>query len=128
MLRKSQGDAKKIDVFQNHCLEKIMKVKWQDKASNRELLERANMERLRDDVRGHILRQEPDNDCITALTWAPEGKRKRGRPRTTWQRTVERERSSAGWQSWSEVHTAAQDNTLWRTSVDSLCASMAQSG
>ena len=52
MLRKSQGDAKKIDVFQNHCLEKIMKVKWQDKASNRELLERANMERLRDDVRG----------------------------------------------------------------------------
>ena len=29
-----------------------MKVKWQEKACNRELLERANMERLSDDVRG----------------------------------------------------------------------------
>jgi len=93
-----------------------MKVKWQDKVSSKELLEMANMERSSDDVGrrrwrflGHILRQEPDNDCITALTWAPEVKRKRGNPRTTWRRTVEKERSRAGWKSWGEVHTAAQD-------------------
>ena len=28
-----------------------------------------------------------------AMTWAPEGKRKRGRPKTTWRRTVEKERA-----------------------------------
>ena len=32
---------------------------------------------------GHIMRKEPNNDCRTALTSAPEGRRKRGRPRTT---------------------------------------------
>ena len=26
------------------------------------------------------------------MTWAPEGKRKKGRPKETWRRTVERER------------------------------------
>ena len=57
-----------------------MKIKWQDKISNKELPERANVERLGEDVRwrfiGHILRQQPDNDCVTAPTWTPEGKRR----------------------------------------------------
>ena len=102
----TEGDAKRIDVFQNRCQRRIMKIKWQDKISNRELLKRANVERLSEEVRrrrwrfiGHILRKQPDNDCVTTLTWTPEGKRKRGRPKTTWRRTVEKERSEAGWQS-----------------------------
>ncbi|KAL9972125.1 hypothetical protein ACROYT_G018376 [Oculina patagonica] len=118
----NEGDAKKIDVFQNRCLRRIMKIKWQDKISNRELLERANVERLSKEVRrrrwrfiGHILRQQPDNDCVTALTWTPEGKRKRGRPKTTWRRTVEKERSKAGWQSWREVRTAARQESMEST-------------
>ena len=86
----SESDAKKIDVFQNRCLRRVMKIKWQDKISNRELLERANVERLSEEVRRrwrfieYILRQQPDNDRVTArLTWTPEGRRKRGRPKTT---------------------------------------------
>ena len=83
-----------------------MRMKRQDKVSNRELPKRANLEMLSEEVRkrkwrfiGHILRQQPDNDCVTALTWTTEGKRKRGWPNTTWQRTVEKERSKAGWKS-----------------------------
>ena len=117
----NEGDAKRINVFQNRCLRRIMKIKWQDKISNRELLKRANVKRLSEEVRrrrwrfiGHILRQQPDNDCVTALTWTPEGKRKRGRPKTTWRRTVEKERSKAGWQSWREARTAAQDRNRWK--------------
>ena len=109
-----------------------MKVKWQDKISNRELLERANVEKLSEEVRrrrwrfiGHILRQQPDNDCVSALTWTPEGRRKRGRPKTTWRRTVEKERSKAGWQSWSEVRTAPQDRNRWKAHVEALCATLA---
>ena len=111
-----------------------MKIKWQDKISNRELLERANVERLSEEVRkrgwrfiGHIRRQQPDNDCVTALTSTPEGWRKRGRPKKkkNWRRTVEKERSKAGWQSWSEVRTAAQDKNQWKAHVEALCAILA---
>jgi len=56
-----------------------MKIKWQGRISNRELLGRANVERLSEEVRrrrwrfiGHILRQQPDNDRVTALTWTPK--------------------------------------------------------
>ena len=110
----------------------MLMIKWQDKISNRELLKRANVERLSEEVRrrrwrfiGHILRKQPDNDCVTALTWTPEGKRKRGRPKTTWRRTVEKERSEAGWQSWREVRTAAQDRNRWKAHVEALCATLA---
>ena len=45
----NEGDARKIDVFQNRCLRRIMKIK--DKICNRELLERANVERLSEEIR-----------------------------------------------------------------------------
>ena len=109
-----------------------MKIKWQDKVTNKELLERANVVKLSEEVRrrrwrfiGHILRQQPDNDCVTALTWTPEGKRKIGRPKTTWRRTVEKERSRAGWKSWGEVRAKAQDRNRWRAHVEALCATLA---
>ena len=70
---------------------------------------------------GHI-RQDHNNDCNIALTWAPEGKRRKGRPKTTWRRTVEKERQEGGWKSWSEVRTAAADREKWKHSVEALCA------
>ena len=45
---------------------------------------------------GRVLRREGVNDCFTALGWTPEGRRARGRLKTNWKRTVERERSEAG--------------------------------
>ena len=62
------------------------------------------------------------SDCSR---FCPEGKRKRGRPKTTWWRTVEKERSQAGWQSWREVRTAAQDKNRWKAHVEALCATLA---
>ena len=51
---------------------------------------------------GHILREDQENDENVALivTWAPEGRWKKGRPRTTWRRTVEKERKEGVWSSW----------------------------
>ena len=48
------------------------------------------------DMIGHILIQDQNNDCNTAMTWAPEGNKRRGRPKTNWRRTVEKERKEAG--------------------------------
>ena len=104
----TKGDNNKLDVFQSRCLRRILKIRWQDHVSNETILERAQMTTVSEEVLrkrwkyiGHILRKEPGNDCVTAMTWAPEGKRKRGRPKTTWRRTVEKERNSAGWTTWS---------------------------
>ena len=71
---------------------------------------------------GHILRREGENDCFTALGWTPKGRRARGRPKTlfffgrpktTWRRTVEKERNKAGWRSWEVVKAVAQGRKCW---------------
>ena len=49
-------------------------------------------------------------------------KRRRGRPKTTWRRTVEKERAEAGWRSWEEGKTEAANRDKWRDSVKALCA------
>ena len=71
---------------------------------------------------GHILRQDRVSDTTTALNWRPEGKRKRGRPKTTWRRTVEREMKEGGWGSREEVRGVAVDRQTWKASVEALCA------
>ncbi|KAK7493041.1 hypothetical protein BaRGS_00015771, partial [Batillaria attramentaria] len=72
---------------------------------------------------GHVLRKERNNDCMVAMGWQPEGKRKIGRPKTTWRRTAEQERKSAGWTSWANARRTAEDRTAWRLRVAALCAS-----
>ena len=66
---------------------------------------------------------KPDNDCITALTWSPEGKRKRVSQRQRGRGTVEKKRFRAGRQSWGVVRSAAQDKNHWRMSVEALLGS-----
>ena len=53
-----------------------------------------------------------------AMTLAPEGRQRRGRPTKTWSRTVEKERERTGWRSWSEVSAAVADRAGWRQSVE----------
>lgn len=36
----------------------------------------------------HILRKDYNNDCN--ISWTPKGRKKRGRPKTTWRKTVGR--------------------------------------
>ena len=48
------------------------------------------------------------NDRFAALEWTPEGRRARGRPKTSRRRTVERE-GKAGWKSWNLAKAAARD-------------------
>ena len=118
-----------VNVLHNRCLRKIFRIRWQDHVSTKELLERASMKPLSVEVMsrrwkmiGHILRKDRNDDCNVAMSWAPEGKRRRGRPKTTWRRTVEKERQKAGWRSWEEVRTAATNREEWRSSVKALCA------
>ena len=56
---------------------------------------------------GHVLRQDRDNDCNVAMTWAPEEKRKRGKPKVTRGKTVEEERTRGGWKTSVQVQVVA---------------------
>ena len=54
---------------------------------------------------------------MTAMTWTPEGRRKVGRPKTTWRRTVKSERQKLGWRTWNAVKPVAEDRVRWRGSI-----------
>ncbi|VDP22393.1 unnamed protein product [Schistosoma margrebowiei] len=90
---------KKVQVFINSCLLKIISIHWPDTISNSLLWERTNQFPAEEEIRkrrwkwiGHTLRKSPN--CITrqALTWNPEGKRKRERPKNTLRREIEADR------------------------------------
>ena len=118
-----------LDVFQQKCLRRILKISWEDDVTNEEVLRRAGVHQLSSEVKrrrrkmiGHVLRQERGNDCSIALTWIPKGRRKQGRPKTTWRRSVEKERGEAGWRNWDEVWSEAADREKWKCTVKALCA------
>ena len=103
---------------------------WSEHVTNDEVLERAKAQKISKTVMerrwkwiGHVLRKERNDDCFVALGWAPEGQRRRGRPKTTWRRMVELERNGAGWSNWDSARHAAADRQKWRTDVLALCAS-----
>ena len=55
-----------------------------------------------------------------ALTWAPKGKRKCGRSKETWRRTVEKERGALRFKSWRKVAVVARDRVVWSKRFSSL--------
>ena len=57
---------------------------------------------------------------MVAMEWQPEGKRKVGRPETTWSRTVVKESWRESQTSWAEVRGAEQDRAGWREKVAAL--------
>lgn len=128
--RMNEGDARRLDIFQFTCMRRILKIRWPYVISNEDLMKRTKTKRVSTEIKtrrwkwiGHVLRMERNSHCRTALTWQPEGKRKRGRPRTTWRRTVERERKEMGIASWEEARNMAVDRSGWRMCVLASCAS-----
>ena len=115
-------DELRFDRFHRVCLKKIMKIRWPMKSSNEELYRLTSTKPVSETIRerrwryiGHILKREPSSHVRVALTWKPEGRRKKGRPKETWRRTVEREmKTRFGWNGWREAHQVAQDREMWR--------------
>ena len=117
----TKTDEKKLDVFLHKSLRRILKIYWPMRITNEEIRARAGMETISKQVArrrwtwlGHILRMDHHSHPRIALTWVPEGKRKRGRPRETWRRTVERELEKEGLRTWAAAASAAEDRTAWR--------------
>ena len=112
---------KKLDVFHQRCLRRILCIKWSDYIRNEEVLRRANQRQMRDIIRerrlrfaGHVLRLEDERPAKVALTWVPaDGRRKRGRPKKTWRATLKEDLSRLG-VSWEEALELVKDRAEWR--------------
>ena len=82
--------------------------------TDEEIRFKTNMEEITQQIKhrrweliGHVLRKSVNENTRIALTWTPEGRRKRGRPKETWRRTVERERGEVGFKGWTEAGSCA---------------------
>ena len=92
----TKTNIRKIQTFINSCLRRILRIHWPNTINNTDLWERTNQLPVEEEIRrrrwrwiGHTLRKPPQNITRQALTWNPQGKRKRGRPKNTWSREPE---------------------------------------
>ena len=93
----------KIQAFFNTGLRRIYNIKWPDKIRNEDLWERAGQKPVAEQILrrkwgwiGHTLRKPEASTTRQALTWNPQGKRKRGRPRNSWRQDTEAEMKEQG--------------------------------
>ena len=121
-------DAHKVDTFHTKNLRKIMKIFWPLTITNEVVLQKCGSLPMSQTIMkcrwtwiGHVLRQDKESLAKTALYWTHEGKRRRGRPKTTWQRTVEAEMWNGG-KTWGQLSWLAEDCSEWRNCVAALCA------
>ena len=119
----------KIQTFLNTCLRRIYNIRWPDKIRNEDLWERAGQNPVAEQILrrkwgwiGHTLRKPEASTTRQALTWNPQGKRKRGRPRNSWRRDTEAEMTEQGL-NWTRAVRSAQNRVRWRGVVDGLCSS-----
>ncbi|XP_056018352.1 uncharacterized protein LOC125671844 [Ostrea edulis] len=114
--RTTKKDEERLDTFQRKCLRRILNTYWPEKISNDDLYRWTNTIPLSISIKirrwrwiGHVLRRNNNRNIKIALTWTPEGKRRTGRPRNTWRRTVESERNNLGWTTWQRAEVVAAD-------------------
>ena len=85
------------------CLRRLLKIYWPMRVSIENVRRRANSETISELVRkrrwtriGYVLRMANISLPRVDLTSTPEEKRKRGRSKETWRRTVEKKRYLGG--------------------------------
>jgi hypothetical protein len=119
---------KKLQVFINKCLRQILRIRWPETITNKQLWDKTQQKSILQDIKrrkwrwiGHTWRKDPDDITRQALDWNPQGKRKRGRPKNTWRRSSEQELRKNGI-SWSEGKQIAKDRQRWKVVVEDLCS------
>lgn len=124
-----KSDMSRVEAFHNRCLRKICHIFWPSKISNHDLYARTGSQSIIDEIKrrrfrwlGHVLRMEEERIPKIALRWTPPGKRKRGRPKTTWRRTVMAELTEKGI-TWGQAQHIARDRDRWRELTEALCPS-----
>lgn len=116
----------KLQVFINKCLKRIFKIFWPNTIRNKDLWERSGQEKIATQIYkkklrwlGHTLRKEDDDITKHSLYYNPQGQRKRGRPKNTWRRQLEKELKDPQLRNTEEK---AQNRREWRKFVSGQCS------
>ena len=132
--RVNQRDMERVEAFHNTSLRRISNIFWPNTIRNEALYETTGSHSIVQEIKkrrfrwlGHVLRMPPSQIPKVALRWTPPGKRSRGRPKTTWRRTVVSELSEMGL-TWGEAQHVARDRTRWRGIVEALCPTVGRKG
>lgn len=130
--RVTKQDMRNVDVFHNKCLRRICNIFWPNTISNEELYKKTGSSHMSLEIQkrrlrwlGHVFRMPNERTPKVALRWTPIGKRKRGRPKNTWRRTVMTELKGMGL-SWEEAQAKARDRVQWQCMIAALCPSRDQ--
>ena len=128
--KKTAVISKRLDVFHQRCLRKILKISYLDHVTNENVLNMARSHRLQDIVTEkrmrlarHILHLPTHRIAKTALMWTPAGgKRGRSRPKCTWRCTFKEDLTSVR-QQWHNAERLAANRDQWRI-MSAQCASL----
>ena len=113
-------EMNKLNAFHNGCLRKICNIYWPNKISNEDLYIKTGCNNIIPEIKrrrwrwlGHVMRMSSDRIPKIALRWTPAGsRRRRGRPKLTWRRTVEAE-LGAERLSWGEAESLSKNRIRW---------------
>jgi hypothetical protein len=119
---------KSLQTFINRFLRRIFKIFWPETISNERLWQMTEEKPIIQQIKdrkwqsiGHTLRKDPQTIERQVLNWDPLARRKRGRPKRTWRRTVEEGIGKVG-KTWKEVEALAQNRIRWRCFVEAMCS------
>ena len=125
---KTWRTTKTMQTFFNTSLRRIYNIRWPEMTPNEELWERAGQELVAKQILkrkwgwiGHTLRKPASSTTRQALSWNPQGKRTRGRPRNSWRRDTEAELTQQC-TNWTGAARLAQNRVRWGGVVDGLCS------
>ena len=100
--------------FVNRCLRYILRIWWPKIINNKDLWratcqEDINLENRKRKFRwiGHTLRKDDGEVPKAALLWNTQGSRKRGRPKTSWRRSVTKQVG----RGWNELRFLVADRS-----------------
>jgi hypothetical protein len=91
----TKTNTQRLQTFINRCLRNILKIRWPKVVPNQQLWDRTRQNPTDYEIRkrkwrwiGYTLCKRTSNIIRKALDWNPQGKRKVGRPRQSWCRSI----------------------------------------
>lgn len=113
-------EKRRLEAFELWCYRRMLKIKWTDRISNLEVLERINegrtlmktIQKRRSTLIGHILRHE--GLLHTIIEGKLDGKNAIGRPRMKYMTQIMKDLQC---NSYTELKRLAADRKIWKTRV-----------
>uniref|UniRef100_H3B235 Reverse transcriptase domain-containing protein n=1 Tax=Latimeria chalumnae TaxID=7897 RepID=H3B235_LATCH len=114
----------RLNAFENRCLRRILKVRWQDHVNTTNLRERASNQPFLSSIlhkrllkwAGHVYRMNEERYPKMVVKWRPQGKQPRGRLWKRWSDKVKEDLALVG-ELGLDIQDAAQDRERWRKIV-----------